>query len=148
MVGKLADASASKWACALVSALAANRDFTWCHHADTLAWATGTRVGASDHAIALVCILYGCVLGLYFDTLHFEGLIVRINECTNYICGCDAHFVIVTQFSCVSLVSVVVSRKRSCGVAEPPQHLVSEPRRLSFHPGAPPPAPKDNGERE
>ena len=39
---------------------------------DTLAWATGTRVGASDHATELVCILYGCVLGLYFDTLHFE----------------------------------------------------------------------------
>ena len=39
---------------------------------DTLAWATGTRVGASDHAIALFCIEYGCVLGLYFDTLHFE----------------------------------------------------------------------------
>ena len=38
---------------------------------DTLAWATGTRGGASDHAIALFCIEYGCVLGLYFDTLHF-----------------------------------------------------------------------------
>ena len=41
--------------------------------ADTLAWATGTHVGAGDHAIALFCIGYGCVLGfLYFDTLHFE----------------------------------------------------------------------------
>ena len=30
---------------------------------DTLAWATGTRVGAGDHAIALFCIEYGCVLG-------------------------------------------------------------------------------------
>ena len=39
---------------------------------DTLAWATGTRVGASDHAIALFCILYGRVLGL----LDFKTLIV------------------------------------------------------------------------
>ena len=42
---------------------------------DTLAWATGTRVGTGDHAIALFCIDYGCVLGfLYSDTftLHFE----------------------------------------------------------------------------
>ena len=39
---------------------------------DTLAWATRTRVGAGDHAIALFCIEYGCVLGLYSDTLHFE----------------------------------------------------------------------------
>ena len=31
-----------------------------------------TRVGAGDHAIALFCIEYGCVLGLYFDTLRFE----------------------------------------------------------------------------
>ena len=38
---------------------------------DTLAWATGTRVGANDHAIALFCIECGCVLGLYFDILHF-----------------------------------------------------------------------------
>ena len=41
---------------------------------DTLAWATGTRVHASDHAIALFCILYGCVPGfLYSDTftVHF-----------------------------------------------------------------------------
>ena len=39
---------------------------------DTLALATGTRVGASDHAIALFCILYGRVLGL----LDFKTLIV------------------------------------------------------------------------
>ena len=42
---------------------------------DTLAWATGTRVGTGDHAIALFCIKCGRVLGfLYFDTftLHFE----------------------------------------------------------------------------
>ena len=42
---------------------------------DTLAWATGTRVGTGDRAIALFCIDYGCVLGpLYSDkfTLHFE----------------------------------------------------------------------------
>ena len=42
---------------------------------DTLAWATGTRVGAGDHAIALFCIGCGRVLGfLYSDTfiLHFE----------------------------------------------------------------------------
>ena len=41
---------------------------------DTLAWATGTRVGAGDHAIALFCIECGRVLGfLYSDTfiLHF-----------------------------------------------------------------------------
>ena len=42
----------------------------------------------------------------------------------HYICGCDAHFVIVTQFSSVVSVSVLVSRKRSCGVAEPPQHYL------------------------
>ena len=35
-------------------------------------WATGTRVGASDHAIALFCILYGRVLGL----LDFKTLVV------------------------------------------------------------------------
>ena len=39
---------------------------------DTLAWATGMRAGAGDHAIALFCIEYGCVLGLYSDTLNFE----------------------------------------------------------------------------
>ena len=40
---------------------------------DTLVWATGTRVGAGDHAIALFCIHYGRVLGfLYSDALHFE----------------------------------------------------------------------------
>ena len=39
--------------------------------ADTLAWATGTHVGAGDHATKSFCILYGCVLGLYFDTLYF-----------------------------------------------------------------------------
>ena len=40
---------------------------------DTLAWATGMRVGASDHIIALFCIEYGYVLVLYSDccaTLH------------------------------------------------------------------------------
>ena len=37
---------------------------------DTLAWAIGTRVGASDHTIALFCIGSGRVLGfLYFKTL-------------------------------------------------------------------------------
>ena len=43
--------------------------------ADTLAWATGTHVGAGDHAVALFCIGCGRVLGfLYFDTftLHFK----------------------------------------------------------------------------
>ena len=30
---------------------------------DTLAWATGTRVGTSDHATILFCIECGCVLG-------------------------------------------------------------------------------------
>ena len=39
---------------------------------DTLAWATGTHVGAGDHAIELFCIEYGCVLGLYSDTLYFK----------------------------------------------------------------------------
>ena len=42
---------------------------------DTLAWATGTHVGARDHAIALFCIGCGRVLGvLYSDkfTSHFE----------------------------------------------------------------------------
>ena len=42
---------------------------------DTLAWAIGTRVGASNHAIALFYIGCGRVLGfLYADTftLHFE----------------------------------------------------------------------------
>ena len=32
----------------------------------------GRRVGASNHATKLFCIEYGCVLGLYSDTLHFE----------------------------------------------------------------------------
>ena len=39
---------------------------------DTLAWATGTRVSAGDHATELFCSEYGCVLGLYSDTLRFE----------------------------------------------------------------------------
>ena len=42
---------------------------------DTLAWATGTHVGAGDHAIALFSIGCGRVLGfLYSDTftLHFK----------------------------------------------------------------------------
>ena len=38
---------------------------------DTLALATGTRVGASDHAIALFWILYGRVLEFCTFTLHF-----------------------------------------------------------------------------
>ena len=48
-----------------------------CTTCDALALATGTRVGASDHAIARFCILYGRVLG--FVHLHYIcGLIVRI----------------------------------------------------------------------
>ena len=40
-----------------------------CWTLDTLAWATGTHVGAGDHAIALFCIGCGRVLGfLYSDT--------------------------------------------------------------------------------
>ena len=42
---------------------------------DTLAWAIGTRVGASDHAIALFCIGCGPVLGFLFSdtfTLHLQ----------------------------------------------------------------------------
>ena len=46
---------------------------------DMLAWATGTRVDASDHAIAFFCIGCGRVLGfLYFNTL-IVWLIVRIH---------------------------------------------------------------------
>ena len=46
---------------------------------DTLAWATGTRLGPSEYAIALFCIGCGRVLGfLYSDTLIL-WLIVRIN---------------------------------------------------------------------
>ena len=37
-----------------------------CRWVDTLAWATGTRVGASDHAIAWFCIGYGRVLGFLY----------------------------------------------------------------------------------
>ena len=43
-----------------------------CSTRDTLAWATWMRVGAGNHAIALFCIEYGCVLGLYSDKLHFK----------------------------------------------------------------------------
>ena len=39
---------------------------------DTLGWATGTHVGASNHVIGLFYIEYGRDLGLYFDILHFE----------------------------------------------------------------------------
>ena len=50
---------------------------------DTLAWATGTRVGASDHAIALFVL--NMVVSLGFCTmihLHYIcGLIVRIIVC-------------------------------------------------------------------
>ena len=45
--------------------------FLWPFATDTLAWATGARVGAGDHSIAFFCIEYGCVLGLYSDALHF-----------------------------------------------------------------------------
>ena len=41
-------------------------------YCDTLAWATGMGVGTSNHAIALFCIGYGYVLGLYSNKLHFE----------------------------------------------------------------------------
>ena len=36
---------------------------------DTLVWATGTHVGAGDHAIELFCIGYGRVLG-FCTLLH------------------------------------------------------------------------------
>ena len=46
---------------------------------NTLAWATGTHVGAGDHAIALFCIGCGRVLGfLYSDKLHFEVLMCAL----------------------------------------------------------------------
>ena len=59
-----------------------------------LALATGTRVGAGDHAIALFVLSMAVFLGLYFDTLHFEvSLCTLLN--VFYICGCDvAHSVI------------------------------------------------------
>ena len=63
---------------------------------------------AGDHAIELFCIDYGCVLGLYFDTLHFEVYLCALLN-VYYICGCDvAQFVIVIQFSLCG-----VSRVRS-----------------------------------
>ena len=47
---------------------------------DAMAWATGMRVGAGDHAMALFCIEYGCVLG--FCTLINLHYILRLN-CTH-----------------------------------------------------------------
>ena len=92
---------------------------------DTLALATGTRVGASDHAIARFCINYGRVLGFVLRYFIFCGLNVHIIVCY-YICGCDALCNFVTQFSCVVPVSVPTSRKRSCGVpGKPPQQSFS-----------------------
>ena len=61
--------------------------------ADTLALATGTHVGASDHAIDLFCILYGRVLGfLYGDTLQYILWFNCAHYYMFYICGCEAHF--------------------------------------------------------
>ena len=40
---------------------------------DTLALATGTRVGTSDHAIACFCIEYGRVLGFVLRYITFCG---------------------------------------------------------------------------
>ena len=45
---------------------------------DTLAWATGTRVGATDHAIALFVFSMAVFLGLYSDKLHFEVLMCAL----------------------------------------------------------------------
>ena len=65
-----------------------------------------------------------------------------------YICICGyivAHFVIwnILWQNSVSRVwspvSVPMGRKRSCGVADAPQHLVSKRGRLSFRPAPPPP---------
>ena len=42
-----------------------------CGAGDTLAWATGMRVGASDYAIALFVLNMAVFLALYLDTLHF-----------------------------------------------------------------------------
>ena len=43
---------------------------------DALALATGTHVGASDHAINLFYILYGCVLGfLYAETFTVHSVV-------------------------------------------------------------------------
>ena len=39
-------------------------------------------MGTSDHAIALFCIGYGRVLGLYFDTLYFEVELRILMKCT------------------------------------------------------------------
>ena len=52
---------------------------------DTLAWAIGTGVGAGDHATALFCIEYGCVLGLCSDTLHFEVLLLALMNVLLYM---------------------------------------------------------------
>ena len=63
--------------------------------ADTLALATGTHVGASDHAIDLFSILYGRVLGfLYGDTLQYILWFNCAHYYMFYVCGCEAHFVI------------------------------------------------------
>ena len=88
--------------------------------ADTLAWATGTRVGASNHAIELFCIRCGRVLGfLYGDTLQYILWFNCAHYYMFYICGCEAHFVINSLFVwilapvCGVSVSVLESRKRS-----------------------------------
>ena len=56
-----------------------------CMQTDTLALATGTRVGASDHAIARFCIQYGRVLGVVLRYITFCGLIMRIIVCFIYV---------------------------------------------------------------
>ena len=45
---------------------------------DTLALATGTCVGAGDHAIALFVFSMAVFLGLYTDKLHFEVLMCAL----------------------------------------------------------------------
>ena len=85
-----------------------------------LALATGTRVGASDHATRRFCIECGCVPEFYTPIHYFVVLIVRINEQSDmfYICGCDAYFVINSfllnsGLPCLVSMSICVSRKRS-----------------------------------
>ena len=52
---------------------------------DTLAWATGTRVGTSDHTIALFYIGSGRVLRLYSDILYFEVELCTLMNVLLYI---------------------------------------------------------------
>ena len=81
-------------------------------------------MGASDHAIELFCIEYGCVLGLYSDPLHFEVELWALMNVLLYMwlrcCAfCNSFVVNLSLLMCLPR-PTLRAKKRSCGVVETP----------------------------